>query len=342
MAKNVFLRMRCLAAVRITTSSFRQRRLIATAILLCSAGICFGDWPRTIACSVGRVHRDTREYAGGEEFCELLRPGSLVVKDGPYRFWFSEGHPGSAGAYNEGRQVGAWKECDRFGRCQKKMYDAVFPEERKRSTFKPEIPVSYVNGQYRFDFASCRSSWITKADSPNPIDLNILGGSPYRCEIAYIPQNVLEHGGEGDYFCRIPYSVGMRSFNSLDLIRELPLNGLPQFCHSIRPTGEPLIVQDSHGFPVASTVDVQSADMSAGSSVLELKFNKYAADLLMQAAERAGPLTTLLCFHRLTRAQITKDTNGARLFTYVLSSSAAVAKKEHACMLNAFAQEHKQ
>ena len=338
MAKKVRVKIANSDRVR-TSRCFRQGRLLVIANLLCSANICFGDWPRTIDCPVGRVHRDTREYAGGEEFCELLRPGSLVVKDGPSRFWFSEGHPGSAGAYKEGRRVGPWQECDRFGRCHKKVYDAVFPEEQKRSTFKPEIPVSYVNSQYRFDFASCRSTWITKADGSNPINLNILGGSPYRCEIAYIPQNVLEHGGEGDYFCRIPYSVGARSFNSLDLIREGPLNGLPQFCHSRYPGGEPLLVQDSHGFPVASTVDVQSADMPTRSNVLVLKFNKYAADLLMQAEERAGPLTTLLCFHPLARAQIVKDTNGRLLFTYVMSSSRAVAKKEHACVLNAFAHE---
>jgi hypothetical protein len=315
--------------------------VLGTAIFLCSADICFADGNQTIVCPAGRVHRDIRKDAGGEEFCELLLPGSLAVKDGPYRFWFSEGHPGSEGAYRDGRQVGIWEECDRFDRCQKKTYDAIFPEEQKRSSFRPEIPVSYVNGQYRFDFASCRSTWITETDSSDPINLNILGGSPYRCEIAYIPQNVLEHGGKGDYFCRIPYWVGIRSFDSLDLIRELPLNGLPQFCHSIYSTGEPLLVQDSHGFPVATTVDVQSAGMPAGSNVLVLKMNKYAADLLIQAANAAGPLTTLLCFNALSKPEIAKDSNGVLLFTYMMSSSRAVAEKERACVINAFAHELK-
>jgi hypothetical protein len=264
------------------------------------------------------------------------------VKDGPYRFWFSEGHPGSEGLYKQGREVGIWHECDRFDRCQEKTYEAVFPEEQKRESFRREIPVSYLNGQYRFDFASCRSTWITQTGSPEAINLNILGGSPYRCEIAYIPQNVLEHGGEVEYFCRIPYSVGIRSFNSLDLIRELPRKGLPQFCHAIYSRGEPLLVQDSHGFPVATTVDVQSADMPAGLNVLVLKLNQYAADLLMQAANTAGPSMTLLCSNPLSKPEITKDSNGMLVFTYTMSASHATNKRERACAMDAFPHEPKQ
>lgn len=320
--------------------SFRPRSLfLAAAILLCSAGICLGDSTQTIVCPPGRVHRDIRKNAGGEEFCELLLPGSLVVRDGLYRFWFSEGHPGAEGAWKYGRQVGLWQECDRFDHCQKRTYDEVFPEEHKRPSFKPEIPVSYVSGQYRFDFGSCRSTWITKAGSSNPINLNILGGSPYRCEIAYLPQNVLEHGGEGEYFCRVPYSIGVRTFNSLDLIREFPLNGLPQFCHSRYSGGEPLLIQDRDGFPVATTIDVQSADMRAGSNVLVLKFNKYAAALLMQAENRAGPLTTLLCFNPLSKAETAKGSDGTLLFTYTMSLRSDIAEKERACVTNSFAHE---
>ena len=313
--------------------------LLGTAILLCSADICLADSTQTIVCPPGRVHCDTRKDAGGQEFCELLLPGSLVVKDGPFRFWFSAGHQGSEGAYKEGREVGPWQECDRFHRCHNRTYDAIFPEEQKRSTFRPEIPVSYVNGQYRFDFASCRSTRITKAGSSDPINLNINGTSPYRCEIAYIPQSVLDHGGKGDYLCEIPYSVGVRTFNSLDLVHDFPGNGLPQFCHSRYPSGEPLLVQDKHGLNLATTVDIQSEEMKTQSNVLIFKFNSYATDLLMKAIQRAGPLTTLLCFHPLAGPEILKDGDGASVFRYVLSSNRPTAQKERACANTALSSE---
>src|SRR5579875_2920577 len=119
------------------STACRCLSVAAAAIFLCSPDICFAHSAQEIACGDSRVYRDVRKDAGGEQFCELLLPGSLVVKDGLYRFWFSEGHPGSEGMYKEGRQVGLWQECDRFDRCQKRMYDAISPEERKRPTFKP-------------------------------------------------------------------------------------------------------------------------------------------------------------------------------------------------------------
>jgi hypothetical protein len=40
-------------------------------------------WTKDITCPAGTVYRDQRPYAGREEFCERLLPGSLRVKDGP-------------------------------------------------------------------------------------------------------------------------------------------------------------------------------------------------------------------------------------------------------------------
>lgn len=141
------------------------RPVFASVLLVASAHFCFGEWVKTIHCPPGRVYRDLRKYAGREEFCELRLPGSLVVKDGPYRSWFSEGHLEAEGIYELGREVGQWNECD-----------------------------PYANGEYTFDFASCRSTWITQTSHPDPINLNIIGTSPYRCEIAYTPQSILENG----------------------------------------------------------------------------------------------------------------------------------------------------
>lgn len=316
------------------------RRCGLPILLLCllfpAAHPCFAEWTKTIECPAGRVYRDERKYAGREEFCELLLPGSLVVKDGPYRSWFSEGHPGREGNYKEGRQVGVWKECNRFDRCKQTVYEPVFPAEKQRPGFKPQIPVSFVNGKYVFDFASCRSTWITQMNSQDPINLNIGHGSPYRCEISYIPESVLERGGEGDYYCEIPFTVGPRELNSLDLMRELPELGLPQFCRRISRTGEQIVIQ-KEGFSVATTVDVECATIGhdkAGREVLTIKLNKYAANLAKEVG-RQGPLTTLLCLDQIDGPKIVVDRSGSILFSYTASANPIKAKKQRKCVAEA-------
>lgn len=323
-------------------ASASTRRRCVPILLLCllfpAVHPCFAEWTKTIECPAGRVYRDERKYAGREEFCELLLSGSLAVKDGPYRSWFSEGHPGAEGNYKEGRQVGVWKECDRFDRCKQMVHHPVFPAEKRRPGFKPQIPVSFVNGKYVFDFASCRSTWITQTNSQDPINLNILGDNPYRCGISYIPESVLEHGGEGDYSCRIPFAVGIRELNSLDLRRELPQLGLPQFCRPISRTGEQILIQ-KEGFSVATTVDVQCASIGhdkAGREVLTIKLNKYAADLVKEVG-RQGPLTTLLCLDQIDGPETVVERSGSILFTYTLSADPIKAKKQRKCVAEAIA-----
>jgi hypothetical protein len=315
------------------------------SLLFLLARPCLAEWTKTIECPAGRVYRDERKYAGREEFCELLLPGFLAVKDGPYRSWFSGGHPGAEGNYKEGRQVGVWKECDRFDRCKQTVYEPVFPEEKRRPGFKPQIPVSFVNGKYVFDFASCRSTWITQTNTQNPINLNILGDFPYRCEIAYIPQSVLEHGAEGDYLCTIPFAVGIRALNSLDLRRELPDLGLPQFCRPTRRTREEILIRKESfrgtlrvlGPPVATTVDVECAAIvhdEAGREFLTIKLNKYAADIVREV-EQEGPLATSLCSDQIEGPRIVFDGAGNTLFTYTLSANPIEAKKQRKCVAEA-------
>lgn len=305
---------------------------------------CLAEWKKTIDCPADRVYRDERKYAGREEFCEQLLPGSLVVKDGPYRSWFSEGHPGE-GNYKDGRQVGTWKECDRFDRCKQTVYEPVFPEEKRRPGFKPQIPVSFVNGKYVFDFASCRSTWITQTNAQNPINLNIIGDFPYRCYITYIPESVQEHGGEGSYLCRIPFAVGIRSFSSIDLKRELPQSGLPQFCRAESRNREQLQIQKESfrgelrvlGPSVATTVDVECATIGRekdGRELLTLKLNKYAADLVKEVG-RQGWLTTFLCSDQIDGPKIVVDRSGNTLFTYTLSAAPIKAKKQRKCVAEA-------
>jgi len=74
---------------------------------------------------------------------------------------------------------------------------------------------------------------------------------------------------------------------------------LPRFCHPIYLTGEPLLIQDSKGFPVASTVDVEHADFGdvrPGHAKLAPKLNEYAENLLKHAISQSGLLTTFCMF----------------------------------------------
>jgi hypothetical protein len=197
-----------------------------TAVLACAGScVCFAQAKNAVACPSDRVYRDNRNGAGGGEvFCEQVLPGSLTVKDGPSRFWFNPDFEGASGNYDRGREVGKWKECQRFGQCEQKEYPAIYPEEKQRPAFRPEIPVAYVDAKYVFDFASCRSTSITYTDGQKPVlDLNIRGQAG-GCSIA------TGHDDQTDYTCTVPFRVGKRAFDSLDLLTEFPKSGLPQYC----------------------------------------------------------------------------------------------------------------
>jgi hypothetical protein len=200
-------------------------------LLACAGGcLCLAQSTRLVDCSGGRAYRDNRNGVGGAVFCEHALPGSLAVKDGPFRFWFNPDFEGSSGSYKEGRQVGKWKECDRFGRCVQRDYPSMYPEEKQKPGFKAEIPVTYVDGKFVFDFASCWSTWVTHRDGEKAdLDLNIhaqAGG----CFIAHIPADAAGRQGNTDYTCTVPFQTGRRTFASLDLLTELPKAGLPQYC----------------------------------------------------------------------------------------------------------------
>ena len=184
-----------------------------------------------VHCSSDRVYRDTRvDGGGGQVYCEHVLPGSLNVKDGPFRFWYSRDFEGSTGTFQEGREIGKWKECDRFGRCEQKDYPAIYPDERQRPEFKPEIPVRYVEGKYVFDFSSCRSTWVTHNDALGKPDVELnIGAQANGCFIAYIPEASMKRDA-GSYTCTIPFQTGKRALESLDLMKELPKAGLPQYC----------------------------------------------------------------------------------------------------------------
>ena len=319
----------------------------------------FADWTKTIDCPAGRVDRDVRRDAGREEFCELLLPGSLKVRDGPSRWWYSEGHFGEEGSYQNGRKVGQWRECDRFGRCRDKTYDLVYPQERARGV-KAEIPVSYSRGKYIFDFGSCWSTWVMRQTAESFLELNIVGGL-IRCQVTYIPSVERDRPAEnqGNYLCEIPYSVGVREFDSLDLRRELPKIGLPQFCRQDDPpvtasmpdgpAAQAFAIWVNQRFvdgrtnkqvrgwtTLANLVDVECAAINRQESGLErltVRLNEYAEKLVL---DRAGKdeMKADACGGRFPLSPIntTRDRSGRSLFVYGFSPNRATAKRQRGCI----------
>ncbi len=173
------------------------RTLLSLLLLTIAVHICLAQPAKTINCPADRVHVDTRTVgSGGAEICELILPGSLEVRDGPYRFWFNPDFEGAVGNYKEGREIGHWKECDRFGNCQQKDYSALDPEEQERPGIKDEIPITYSGGKYIFDFASCRGTTFTYAISGKPeLELGI-SGRLKGCIFSYATKDEIEHGSE--------------------------------------------------------------------------------------------------------------------------------------------------
>ena len=275
-------------------SRIAMRRFLKLLVLICTGnGICFSQSTKAVECPGDRVYREDRNGVGGQVFCEHLLPGSLAVKDGPFRFWFNPHFEGSFGNYNEGREVGKWKECDRFGRCEQKDYPAIYPDEKKRPGFKPEIPVAYLDGKYVFDFASCRSTWVTHTDGQKAaLDLNIVWNAD-GCFIAYIPADTTGHQGNTDYTCTIPFQTGRRAFGSLDLLAELPKAGLPQYCaKQVLRTGPYMSsVDPDHGEGVVQifTAEFSLGNNGTGISQARLHFQDQAESRTNRCVVRYDP-----------------------------------------------------
>lgn len=258
----------------------------------------------------------------------------MVVKDGPYRSWFSEGHFGSRGSYKNGRQVGPWKECDRFDRCRNTTYDLIYPHERERPEVRPEIPVIYLDGKYVFDFGSCWSTWVKKTGKSGAEDIHLnVGGDTPRCIISYIPQHVMETGGEGTYTCWVPFSVGKRTLDSLDLRKEFPRLGLPQFCPVLKPNAPSVTLVDKRFMDFAYTWDINCAALSsdaAGHDVLTITLEDLVGELGIELAAKQGPLIGRLCFNG--DRPVTVTNSGLQPgFNIQLSSDPKVAAKEKKC-----------
>ncbi len=316
--------------------------VLLLGMLCLSSTLSYAEWTKDINCPSGTEYRDLRPYAGREEFCERLLPGSLRVKHGPYRFWYNEQFPEVRGQYTNGRRSGLWRDCDKNGHCNRVKYSLLYPEEKSRAGVRQEVPITFRNGKYRFDFGSCWSTWVTQTGTED-IDLNV-GGDKYRCFVAYLPKHVTEHGGEGSYLCWVPYSVGAREMRSLELWREFPKLGLPQFCRPERTTTEPLMITDRSFRDIAYSMDVQCASMEGPSQSEDwfvFRFNPFITNLLVEAASNEGPLTTRLCFGPAGSnvdqpTEILHEPNGMTLFRYRFSQEPGIARQQKKCVAKTF------
>lgn len=327
---------------------------------------CLAQSPKTIDCPADRVYRNTRDL-DGKEFCEHVLGGGLTVRDGPFRFWYNRDLVGAEGSYSEGRQVGPWKECNSSGQCKQNVYETAYPGERQRKDFRPEIPLSFSQGKYVFDFASCRDTAITQTAGNSVVDLIITGERPYRCWITYTVRRPSQRSTD---LCAVPYSVGVRQFGTLDLKAELPTAGLPQFCQPEDSTFlGGLGIPDGMGNGLAGTVDVECASVEhpkVGAALLIVRFNQYATEIISAAGDQAGviryetgqrrdaavtspkksiptPSNTLksgqrgavVCRDPVELKESTRDSQGRTIFVYSLSPMAAGAKEQSECISTA-------
>jgi hypothetical protein len=257
----------------------RTARLL---LLLCTTiPTGLAQWTKTVDCPPDRVYRDIRIDAGRNEYCELLLPGDLAVLDGPFRGWYNADFLGYIGAYKMSREIGKWKECDRFGRCSEANYPAV----------SSELPVKYVDGKYIFDFASCPSAGITHLTAGVPdLHLNI-GRSRDRCMIAHTPE--IAYQLRGGYTCSIPSSVGTRAFDSLDLISELPKLGLPQYCADTTPKTGPypgnIAPSNGGGLSEVFAADFTLGNNGVGISRARVHFQEKATSRTDRCVVRYDP-----------------------------------------------------
>jgi len=333
--------------------------IISLVAMLLFPSPSFAQWTKTIDCPEGTVYRDVRRDAGREEFCERQLPSPIKVQHGPSRWWYSEGHFGEEGNYTNGRKAGKWKECDRFDRCQDRVYELLSPEERARG-LRPEVPITFANGKYVFDFGSCWSTRVTRQTPDSFVELNVVSGL-IRCQVTYISSTEKDRaaGNQGHYLCEVPYSVGVRSFDSVDLRSELPRAGLPQFCRKDdRPATEPmpdglsaqaLAIWVNQSFldgrtkqqarawtTLADVVDVECAAIDQprqGAVVLTVRLNEYAEKLVMNRLGK-DEIKADACGGRfpLTWLETTRDASGHTLFNFALSRVRTRAPRQRACI----------
>jgi hypothetical protein len=174
--------------------------------------------------------------------------------------------------------------------------------------------------------------------------LNIWGDQ-FRCSITYIPsaRSDVPAPSKSNYLCQIPYAVGVRAFNSIDLRSELPRAGLPQFCRenefASSRSFDAVAFWAEVSYPssdqrpwvvLANMVDVECAAIE--SSKLTLRLNPYATRILLDHFGGHGfKIEACGGKYTLSAAGTSPDGQGGSLFHVNLSQDATVAARQRAC-----------
>jgi hypothetical protein len=305
----------------------------------------------TIRCEPGQIYRDERDaFRRGAEYCGRALGGLLWVNDGPFKFWNGDDTV-SEGSHRAGRQVGVWKECNRFGRCSTTDRGAEWAAGRQRPGTRPEVPVSFRDGKYLFDFASCWGTWVDVEDPTRGWNLNI-SGSEERCVISIFPDDGRWDKPEGAT-CRVPFQIGVREVSTIELWREIP-----QFCEP-----EPILIdgrlehptwfrvlayerREKDGKPffaqqgwVAWSPDVTCAAIESparGRPHLTVRLNEYAEPAMATHLAAGHVLRTQMCGFGEAGFELDTVTmtgpEGRRLFSYPLSANARTAARQRGCI----------
>jgi hypothetical protein len=184
---------------------------------------------------------------------------------------------------------------------------------------------------------------MTHGAGESSIDLNI-GSSPFRCQITYItPWRGPDK--DGTYLCQIPFAVGVRALDSIDLRRELSKLGLPQFCGEPgqRNTGgPPLIVfakmprrvkDGSEQLSLLAAVTDVDVECTRGfgqppaSDLLVVKLNQYAAAILQGLDGK--PTQAGVCRDEI---ELKAESADHSQLTFQLSQDATIAKRQKSCI----------
>lgn len=304
----------------------------------------------TVHCEAGLTYHDERNTDGwGAEYCARELGGHMSVKVGPYKFWES-GKTNSEGAYRDGREVGTWKDCDRFGRCRTVDHDQM--ASPPRAGRREEVPVSFVDGRYRFDFQSCRTTWVD-VDLPGRHWVLNIGDVRGRCSISIFPVDATWSKSEGAS-CQVPFQIGMGESPTIELWRAMPwfcelsptfIDGKtdsPEWFRAtaygpLPPERAPVVKEELGWIAWSPDVTCAAIETPAGEPPqLRVRLNQYAEPTMAGHIAAGHEVQTRFCgvgaaAFTLTNVTMSGD-DGHRVFSYALSRNASTARAQRACI----------
>ena len=286
--------------------------MLTVRIVLCSAFLfvascsCLAQLPKPVECPAGRTYTDNRDVTGGSVFASSLLPGSLEVRDGPFRFWFNPKFEGSTGSYKLGREFGKWKECKSVRRLRSERLPGTRSRRKAKGwrqardsdhLYKRRIPLRFrylpknINGAYRrrcdrfdelaYEPDGCHYDYSTRKDIVFHDDLQALQ---------------LGHPKQRENRLQAPFSVGQRGrCIARSDERTSPAGSAPVLRRDEVSSGAALLSRrqsnrrDWSGVSISATYDVGNNGVGIGQA--RLHFQKNAASRANRCVVRYDPVT---------------------------------------------------